>query len=744
MTRAAQVEIGTRLRYAGREWKVVAQPAHDLRLRDDEGVEITAVWASVLQAHDYAVVGLEEPPLDRYQAMFDMLPREVQEKAQKLARHVLEVLHGTSERGGPIHPDYDPALFSQNARVRRKVAELRAEDPASKVSERQIHRWIAAYQHNNRGVFGLVDRRHLRIANPHSASDHLIMRAIDKVQDDLEGRSDVTLDELRRLTTQKLRAQNQLAGDEGEGPGKVRPPARTKFAELVRATAPTLFKTARQRDSIRSNLKKRPFGRARADRPGQIVLLDYTRLDLSAISEVDGTELRLSLLIALDLWSRAIVSWDLVEAEPAGRDATGLVIGILFPKVWHPDWPSASRWPYTGVPEEIVIEAFGLDADLHLAASPPLLVELLVVDGGKIFIGSYLEALADDYTFDFRFARPLKGSDKSHVETLFGTLRERFAESLWGYVGPNVQKRGKDVRGYHTRTELMSLIGAVITSEYNERSHDACFDPLRPKLKLSPNQMLELGLKMQGFLTVPRSRNAYYLSLRREKRRIGENGVTIQYRRYDGPELNPYRQAASPYPELEGKWPFLIDPRDPSYIFFQDPYPADGAEPVYHALPWVDIDHPSRPFQDLLYESASASFRQHGFNNHQAIDNRRDERRNLYDTRLAQERRQARAEALEVLLKLNRKPEGGKLGRTERNEQSRQQAAQRERAAALGVEAPPPLERPAPLEAAEPLTRAVVIPHSRGQQTLDRDDRAGLYDDLKDLLNAAAAEEDEP
>ncbi|GAA5513087.1 hypothetical protein Dcar01_01813 [Deinococcus carri] len=744
MTRSARVEIGTRLRYAGREWLVVAQPAHHLRLRDNEGVEITAIWASVLQAHDYAVLGLEEPPLDRYQTMFDALPRDVQEKAQKLARHVQEVLYGTCERGGPVHPDYDPALYSQNERVRRKVAELRAEDPASKVSERQIQRWIAAYQQNGRGIFGLVDRRHLRIASPHSAGDHLIMRAIDKVQEDLEGQSDVTLGELRRLTINKLRVQGQLAGAEGEGPGRVRMPARTKFAELVRATAPTLFKTARQRESILSNLKKRPFGRARGDRPGQVVLLDYTRIDLMAISEIDGSPLRLKLLIAIDLWSRAIVSWDLVEAEPSGLDATRLVIGILFPKLWHPDWPGASRWPYTGVPEQIVIEAFGLDADVQLAASPPLLPELLIVDGGKIFIGSPLEALADEFHFDFRFARPFKGSDKAHVEALFGTLRERFAEAIVGYTGPSVEHRGREAQPYHTRTELMTLIGEMITSEYNERAHDACFDPLRPKVKISPNRMLDLGLQMQGFFTVPRSRNAYYLSLRREKRRIGENGVTIRYRRYDGPELNPYRGSKSPYPELEGQWPFLVDPRDPSYIFFQDPYPPEGEQAVYHALPWVDIDHPSRPFQDLLYESASAAFREHGFNNHRAMDDRRDERRNLYDTRVAGERQQLRGQLMDELLKLNRKPEGGQLGRAERNAQSRQQAAQRDREAALGAEAPPPLERPVPLEPTEPLTRKVVIPHTRGLQTLDPGDHGGLYDDLKDLLSAEDDEEDDP
>lgn len=690
MTRAATVDVGTRLHYAGRDWTVIDQPAFNVRLRDDRGLEITANWGSILQAPDYAVLGLEEAPPHPYQVMFDALPHEVRTKALRLERHVLEVLTGTQEKGGPVNPHYDPAAYSQNERVRRKVEELKGEDRDSKVDERRVKRWLAAYRENSSGVFALVDRRHLRVQESHSEADRVVMRAIDAVQADSRGRSDVSLDEIRRLTRNKLEAGGQLAGSESEEePGKARMPARTKFSELVRAVAPTLFKSARQRDSILANLKKRPFGRATADRPGQVVVLDYTRFDLRAISEVDGSELSLRLLIAVDLYSRAIVGWDLVEVEPRGVDATRLVIGILFPKLWHPSWPETSKWRYTGVPQEVVVAEFGLPEGTELAGPPPLLPEQLVIDGGKIFIGQHLHAVADEFGFDFRYARPYKGSDKAHVEVLFKTIRVRFAEGLRGYVGPNVQHRGKKVRGYHTRGELMRLVGEMITSEYNERCHDALYDPDRPKVKISPNRMLDLGLAMQGLFTVPRSRSAYYLALRPVKvKRIKENGVHLEYRRYDGPELNPYRGGGSPFTHLKGEWIFLVDDRDPSYIFFQDPLENGNFFPI----PWADADHVARPFQDVLKAGAQETYAENGFENHDEIDARRDARRNRYDALMAEQDGQGRAEALERLLKLNDRPGGGKMDRVTRNAQAREGAAQQERAALLGTDAPPPLE----------------------------------------------------
>ncbi|WP_104990682.1 DDE-type integrase/transposase/recombinase [Deinococcus sp. NW-56] len=690
MTRAATVDIGTRLRYAGRDWTIVAQPALNIGLRDDQGLEITATWGSILQAPDYAVLGLEENPPHPYHVMFASLPQEVRDRALVLERHVLEVLIGAQERGGPINPHYDPGALSQNERIRRKVEELRGENRDSKVSDRQVKRWLSAYQQSGQSAFGLVDRRHLRVRESHSEADRVVMRAIDEVQADLRGRSDVSLNEIRRLTRNKLEAGNQLAeSEEDKVPDRVRMPARTKFSELVRVVAPTLFKSARQRDSILANLKKRPFGRATADRPGQVILLDYTRFDLRAISEVDGSELNLRLLIAQDLYSRAIVGWDLVEVEPRGVDATRLVIGILFPKLWHPAWPETSRWRYTGVPQEIIVTEFGLPDGTELAGPPPLLPEQLVIDGGKIFIGQHLHAVADEFGLDFRYARPYKGSDKAHVEVLFRTIRVRFAEGLRGYVGPNIQHRGKKVRGYHTRGELMRLVGEMITSEYNERCHDALYDPDRPKVKISPNRMLDLGLSMQGLFTVPRSRNAYYLALRPVKvRRIKENGVHLEYRRYDGPELNPYRGGRSPFTHLKGEWIFLIDDRDPSYIFFQDPL-EDGN---FFPIPWVDADHLARPFQDVLKSGAWESHAENGFENHAEIDARRDARRNRYDALMAEQDRQGRAEAVKRLLKFNDKSGGGKLDRADRNTLARENAAQQGREALLGTEAPPPLE----------------------------------------------------
>ncbi|MFK7602384.1 hypothetical protein ACI3L1_09265 [Deinococcus sp. SM5_A1] len=743
MSRATSVAIGTRLRYAGREWVIAAEPGLNVRLRDDQGQELNTTWASIIQASDYAVVSEEEPTHHPFELSFEALPFDIKAAARKLERHVLEILTGAQEPGGSLNSDYD-ASYSLNQRVQKKAEELKALGPEEAISERQLKRYLAAYQQNHRGVFGLVDRRHLRLQTPFSADDQVVMAAIDAVHTSLEGHSDVSLDEVRRLTRNELKRRGQLTEDQ-PGAGKVRMPQRTRFCELLRAVAPTRFKTARQRDSILANLKKRPFGRATADRPGQVIVLDYTNFDLIVISEVDGSEIRLRLLIALDLWSRAIVSWDLVEVEPRGVDAARLVTGVIFPRLWHPSWPESAKWPYTGVPQEVVLHHFGLSADLHLAGPPPLAIEELVLDGGRVFVSAQLEVLADQFGITIRLARPYKGSDKSHIERLFRTIRIRFLEALRGYTGPNVQHRGRKVLGHHFRAELMAMIGEFITTEYNNRAHDSCYHPLRPKVKLSPNQMLELGLQTQGFLMVPRSRNAYYASLRQVRvRAIKENGIHLKHRRYDGPELNPYRGGQPPYnlqdnrrdgTPRDRRWLVLVDDRDPSYIFFPDPHSA-GDETVYHAIAWVDADHIGRPFMDALADASHDAYEEGGFDNHAEIDARRDARRDQYDSQIEAQGKERR-DAIATLQSLNSRPagKGGKLPRTERNEQARQKAAQLDREVQLGANAPAPLPPTPPPP--PPHTAALNLADlTSGVHTVNLDDDINpwkLMDDLDDL-----------
>ena len=733
MNRTAEITIGSRLRYAGQDWTVARHPASSIVLRNTDGFELTTTWQAILQSPDYAVAGQADPTVDAYQTSFNTLPERYQQEARALEAHVAEVATGrapTTQDTEPealplVRPEYDVSFTTLAQRITTKVRELAAENSELKMSERTLKRLLAAYR--KQGVYGLVDQRHLRLKTPPHEEHQEVMRAIEAVAKLRTQLSDISLKGLRNQTIKHLAGRGLLvrlpeeettkidhaepqedaleddsddtADDtpvlelKTDGPKRtIDMPSQKTFNRLVGLVAPTLVLQAKQRESILANLKKRPFGRIHALRPGQYMLIDINTIDILALSEVDGSEIRLRLALALDLYSRAIVSWDLIESDAKSIDISTLVLGILFPKLHNPAWPEGSKFRYTGIPQHIVLNAFDLDAGVTLAGAPALLPEILVVDGGRAFKSRQLDRLADEFQFDFIFARPYKGSDKSQIERLFRTIRQRLMEDLRGYVGQNVRHRGKKARAYHFRSELLTKIGEYITEEYNNHTHDSLYAPDAPKFKLTPNQMLDLGLQMQGLFAVPRSRNEYYLSLRPVKCAIGERGVTIDYRQYDGPEFNPYRGKKSPYPRLNGRWPVLVDDRDPTFVFFQDPYPDPGEEGQYFAMQWLDAEHYVRPFETDLTGQAMQAVQERTEDalagNKVEMDRVRRDRNDRYAEELASLDRSGRGKLVEALQTMNNKTEHGKLDRKVRNAISRQGDAQRQRAERLGGDAP--------------------------------------------------------
>lgn len=82
--------------------------------------------------------------------------------------------------------------------------------------------------------------------------------------------------------------------------------------------------------------------------------------------------------------------------------------------------------------------------------------------------------------------------------------------------------------------------------------------------------------------------------LRTEWRTIQHYGVEIGRRRYNGPALNPYRNAKSPHRgPAEGSWPFQVDPDDITRIYFRDP-----ADRRWHPLIWEHAPSADMPLSE--------------------------------------------------------------------------------------------------------------------------------------------------
>ena len=250
----------------------------------------------------------------------DLTDAERKQLSERLG-HVREVLtgyrSGSPDLAEPGEPrlEYDPAL-PQKRRYRAKAAELG-------VGSRTIERWVAAVREV--GPIGLVDGRSARPADPLAGVDARWLACCRTV---LAEHTDAS-----RPTKQLLLARVAARLDAEYGPGEVVCPgekkARTVLDELARGTNAFAGATKHKR-----SIAARPagvYGRLRATRPGEYLLLDTTPLDVFAMEPLTLRWVGLELTIAMDLFSRAICGLRLSVVSTKAVDAAVVLFETLTP-----------------------------------------------------------------------------------------------------------------------------------------------------------------------------------------------------------------------------------------------------------------------------------------------------------------------------------------------------------------------------------------------------------------------------
>jgi hypothetical protein len=91
--------------------------------------------------------------------------------------------------------------------------------------------------------------------------------------------------------------------------------------------------------------------------------------------------------------------------------------------------------------------------------------------------------------------------------------------------------------------------------------------------------MYETGVARAGLLRIPAAPELAYEFFEVHPRTIQHYGVEVGGMRYNGPALDAYRNAQSPYGGRHaGKWPVRVNPDDVRWAYFQDP--ADHVAPA--------------------------------------------------------------------------------------------------------------------------------------------------------------------
>jgi len=493
------------------------------------------------------------------------------------AGHVREVLSGyrsgTAEaaRPGEPRPDYDPAR-PLGGRQEAKARELG-------VTGRTIRRWVRAYRDS--GEAGLADAR--RVSGRRLALDPRWEEACRTAVAGQVGASTPTAGALLRLIDAQL--------DDQHGAGAVpRPSTAGAYRHLARLTKGTNAVTgsAKGRRSI-ADRPKGVYGRLRAVRPGEYVILDTQDLDVFAMEPVTCRWVRAQLTVAQDLFTRCITGLRVTPVSTKAVDVAGVLYQTVAARPAPEDWPAEACWAYHGVPQHLVCTEAG-----RLPGIPACPPETLVIDHGKAFLSAHVISVCTRLGISIQPAQPKKPTDKPTCERFFKTLREGLIQYLPAYKGPDIYSRGEGLEdaAFLFTHELEDVIREWVAVAYHRGRQDGLAVPEWPHLPLSPNEMYEIGIAKAGLLRIPASPELAYDFLATEWRTIQHYGIEVGGLRYNGAALDGYRNAESPYGGLHpGKWPVRVNPDDVRFIYFCDP---DGDS--WHRLEWEHAPGLGTPF----------------------------------------------------------------------------------------------------------------------------------------------------
>ncbi|MCM2518116.1 helix-turn-helix domain-containing protein [Streptomyces griseoincarnatus] len=570
-----EVFAGARLFFDGDVIEVVELDGLRVTARNERTGEFSAIPLGRLAAG--ARPGETSPPsaADGVGVLLASLSAAQRTALRERADHVREVLsgfragHADSALASEPRPGFDPDLPLKD-RASAKAAELG-------VSPRTLWRWLNAYRES--GEAGLIDARVVK--GNGSRVDPRWEEAVRRVMAESVDASTPTRSALLR------RAAERLVTEYGEGtvPVPARSTAYGRLATLAKGTN-AVSGSAKARRSIAAR-PQGTYGRLRATRPGEYVILDTQDLDIYAMEPVTCRWVPLQLTVAQDLFSRCIVGLRVTACSTKAVD----VAGVLFEAACPPLEQAARTGlaPYHGLWDEVVFTEEGLRPGGGLC--PP---ETLVIDHGRAFMSAHVIGVCTRLGMSIQPAQPKKPTDKPTVERFFRTLREGLIQHLPAYKGPDVHSRGETVEeaAFFYIHEVEEIIREWISEVYHRREHDGLVIPQWPKLSLSPLEMLRIGLGRAGRLRMPAAPELAFEFLAVKPRTIQHYGVEVDGLRYNGPVLDGYRNAPSPYGGAFGKqWPIHVNPDDVRFVYFQDPDDSS-----WHPIQWEHAPALNMPF----------------------------------------------------------------------------------------------------------------------------------------------------
>ncbi|WP_028808954.1 DDE-type integrase/transposase/recombinase [Streptomyces sp. 351MFTsu5.1] len=532
-------------------------------------------------------------------ALFDKLSDKQLEELQRAQEHVLEMTTGfrsgdpQDASPGEPRPEYAPGV-SLAQRVQSKARELGYSEPQM---WRRLRKW------REEGPWGLVDRRSHRPSDPLAGADPRLIDAIITQYNVTE--ADDSTGSLNRL---RRRVERRLV--DLHGPGTVKMPVLKTFNRYAAALLPGRYTTGQA--TTRQSVANRPEGYYRpitASRPGELVMIDTSWLDVRAYDPVEDVVFSVDLTIAIDVCTRSLLGWRLVPKGTKGVDAGLVIADAMMPEPMRPGWPEGLRHRFLRLPCEPLLaqnERFAA-----AAARPVVFPEKIVIDHGKAFASQAVKNVCRRYGITIQDTRKYRPTDKPQVEAAFKTIRSQLSGHIAGYKGNHVVHRGRNVDAIARWTieELEEFFAEYVVAVYQRRQHKGLVLPGFPEISLSPNDAYRLAVHRCGYIAAPRDPNLFLELLPIHWCGIHDRRIQKDYLYYSAPITGTYNESKSPYAHATGAWPVRYDPRDMTHVYLHDPYTGD-----WHTLRWTHALTGLEPFTDITLRQVKQELRERGRN----------------------------------------------------------------------------------------------------------------------------------
>jgi len=358
------------VRFDGRAQTVVGLSGTLVRLATHDGHASVVQLAHLLAGEGFEVIGgtaSRRRPLSA--SALEGLRGDAADSALRWERHIVEVLTGADPEAPPgaPRPGYDPARYSLAQREETKATELAA--AGEKVTARTVKRKRQRYE--TQGLAGLIDRRADRTTKASGRTDERVLEALQQAISEQSARS------TKSASFYLWRTREILASQYGSD--AVPMPARATFYRLFERVTAGQHTTgsARTRQSL-ANRPHRTFRQTTAGRPGEIVEIDSTPLDVMVMLD-DGIPGRVELTGMIDLATRTITA-AVLRPTAKSVDASLLLARTVTPEPMRPGWAEALSMARSVLPHARLLE---LDQRLqHAAARPVIVPETIVCEHG--------------------------------------------------------------------------------------------------------------------------------------------------------------------------------------------------------------------------------------------------------------------------------------------------------------------------------------------------------------------------